>query len=840
MILRNIIVMFLLVLFPLGIFAQVTGLQGWNIFVDPGHSQNENMPPFPWGMAEAKRNLRVALQLRDILLTETDIDTVYLSRTNDQQLVTLSQRTTLANSLNAAWYHSIHSDASSSPNANSTLLLWGQYSDGREKIPNGGKAMSDIMIQYLTDGMRTYTISGSIGDCSFYGCTFTGPYLHVNRESIMPSELSEAGFHTNPGQNQLFMNMDWLRLEARTFYWSILDYHNIPRPPADILTGIVTDIESEEPLNGAVISAAGRQYTTDTYQSLFYQYTTDPDLLHNGFYYFEHMDTDSVVVTAQMQDYYPDTAKVAISDDFFTYKDFRLVSKIPPKMISSTPADGDTAVSILANIELQFNRPMSRASVESLLVVTPDIYPSFTWWDNDTRLVIRSDSLKFLTAYTLSLPGTITDKYSHYFDGNGDGIGGDSLEITFTTGIDMFPPEVLAFYPRMYEKNVERRPIISFEFNEQLDDSSVSPDLFLLEEYQNHQPVAGVLKHYTVNDRSVLNYFPSVDLVPNALHVVRLYPGLKDLLGNTTTNTRLISFTSAPTDFQFQTIDALESGFSSYWRQPLWSGSTTGTNPSPGVYMAENQQYVNELTGSNRSMELYYDWDLSASDWLMREYLDVSAPRNITFDTTYTLQCYVFGDGGNNLFRFALDEGDGTNWPTHEVSQWFEIDWLGWRLVQWDLGDPAMTGTWNVLGNNGVLDMPLYRMDSFQLSYQPGASVSGKVYIDDLQLVKAVPITGITYSGADGTVPTEFILKQNYPNPFNPATWITYAVPQRVKVKISVFNTLGQLVQTLVSEEKDPGTYRVRFDASNLAAGVYMYQIQAGTFVQSHKMVLLK
>ena len=157
---KNQIIIFLLILFPLLASAQVTGLQGWDIFVDPGHSRNENMPPFSWGMSEAKRNVRVALQLRDILLTETDIDTVYLSRTNDIQQVSLYQRTNLANSLNAQWYHSIHSDASGSPSANSTLLLWGQYQNGVEKIPNGGKAMSDIMIDHLTNGMRTYTIHG--------------------------------------------------------------------------------------------------------------------------------------------------------------------------------------------------------------------------------------------------------------------------------------------------------------------------------------------------------------------------------------------------------------------------------------------------------------------------------------------------------------------------------------------------------------------------------------------------------------------------------------------------------------------------------------------------------
>src|SRR5690606_24970729 len=122
--------------------AQVTGLSGWNIFIDPGHSQNENVGVY--GYSEAKKTVRVALALRDYLLNETDIDTVYLSRTNDQQNVSLTQRTNLANSLGAAWFHSIHSDASSNQNTNTTLLLhggWRKNGQTVEKTPHGGKAM---------------------------------------------------------------------------------------------------------------------------------------------------------------------------------------------------------------------------------------------------------------------------------------------------------------------------------------------------------------------------------------------------------------------------------------------------------------------------------------------------------------------------------------------------------------------------------------------------------------------------------------------------------------------------------------------------------------------------
>jgi len=204
-----------------------------------------------YGYSEAERNLRVGLRLREYLLNTTDIDTVYICRTNDQQFVTLSQRTDYANRVGAAWYHSIHSDAGA-PNSNSTLLLWGQDYYGNEKVPNGGKAMSSVMVDILTRGMRTNT-RGSYGDCTFYRNTgacspsWPGPYLHVNRRTTMPSELSEAGFHTNPRQNQLFMNADWKKLEAKTLYWSILKFFGIKRPFVDTCAGIISDIESDQP-----------------------------------------------------------------------------------------------------------------------------------------------------------------------------------------------------------------------------------------------------------------------------------------------------------------------------------------------------------------------------------------------------------------------------------------------------------------------------------------------------------------------------------------------------------------------------------------------------------------
>ena len=88
--------------------------------------------------------------------------------------------------------------------------------------------------------------------------------------------------------------------------------------------------------------------------------------------------------------------------------------------------------------------------------------------------------------------------------------------------------------------------------------------------------------------------------------------------------------------------------------------------------------------------------------------------------------------------------------------------------------------------------------------------------------------------------PKSYAMYQNYPNPFNPTTVIMYQLPTNSFVTLKVYDIIGREVSTLVNEQKSMGQYEVTFDGSNLASGVYFYRLQAGSFVQTKKLVLLK
>ena len=102
----------------------------------------------------------------------------------------------------------------------------------------------------------------------------------------------------------------------------------------------------------------------------------------------------------------------------------------------------------------------------------------------------------------------------------------------------------------------------------------------------------------------------------------------------------------------------------------------------------------------------------------------------------------------------------------------------------------------------------------------------------------------VTVTGLDEelnrTKPESFELYSNYPNPFNPTTKIRYAISQTVFTTLKVYSIHGQEIASLVNEKKTPGVYEINFDGLNLASETYLYKLQAGNYIDTKKMLLLK
>jgi hypothetical protein len=102
------------------------------------------------------------------------------------------------------------------------------------------------------------------------------------------------------------------------------------------------------------------------------------------------------------------------------------------------------------------------------------------------------------------------------------------------------------------------------------------------------------------------------------------------------------------------------------------------------------------------------------------------------------------------------------------------------------------------------------------------------------------PATVVSVEKVASGIPERFVLAQNYPNPFNSSTTIQFALPIASHVSIKVYNELGVEVATLVDKHLPPGEYKTTWNAADIASGVYLYRIQAGDFVETKKMLVLK
>ena len=235
----------------------------------------------------------------------------------------------------------------------------------------------------------------------------------------------------------------------------------------------------------------------------------------------------------------------------------------------------------------------------------------------------------------------------------------------------------------------------------------------------------------------------------------------------------------------------------------IWSSGTFGTGT------------LNQLGGSN-----FYAWDNSGAG-TPKFYIDDYALTDLLWVpvelTSFTASAHEYGkvmlnwvtatetnnlgfeierrvEGSNTWINRGFEQGAGTSTQTHSYSFSDDVSDLSAGSV-------------------------FYRLKQIDFD--------GRFEYSDEVMVISVP-------------PTRFNLAQNYPNPFNPTTVIQYAIPVESHVTIKVLNAIGEEVAELLNETKAPGTYEINFNAKSLSSGVYFYRIQAGNFVETKRMMLIK
>lgn len=108
----------------------------------------------------------------------------------------------------------------------------------------------------------------------------------------------------------------------------------------------------------------------------------------------------------------------------------------------------------------------------------------------------------------------------------------------------------------------------------------------------------------------------------------------------------------------------------------------------------------------------------------------------------------------------------------------------------------------------------------------------------DIWLIKTEP--DLNAIDVEKNIPQTYWLSQNYPNPFNAETIIKYFLPHQTFINLDIFNLVGQKVSTLIAEQQNAGMYKIKFDATNLSSGVFLYILQAGNFTDVKKLIVLK
>lgn len=526
------------------------------------------------------------------------------------------------------------------------------------------------------------------------------------------------------------------------------------------------------------------------------------------------------------------------------------VESFAPTVINTYPGAGQI-VPVNSSLKITFSKSMDPLTVASALSIAPEVnIEAMTWSFGDRELLVSFQGvLNFDTYYMVTISDDAVDVNGRALDGDANGAEGGDYSFSFTTlAVDESGPELVSSNLDL-EGNTEDfdvYEVLSFVFDEEIDPNSVTDGSITLNRSGLDEEVDYLLRLH--EGKSVLDIRPYEMLRFGADYTLMISDSLADTLGNQMGDTLSISFSTEQMTYSNTTMidDFIWTGV---WWDPEGSGSTVGTIGSATYFGYTSSVYVpgsSPYPQAKKGAYLSYKWDSTATSHLLREYIPPTSgtppsptpQTGVHFDNSYIFQFYLYGDGSNNKFRVCVDEGSGDSWATGEVSQWVTIDWVGWRLIEWELDDPASVGSW--ISSNNTLDGPEFRLDSFQMTWdKENGDIEGRVYLDEVRVVQKQS-TVTRESETLYLLPQRATLHQNYPNPFNPETLIGYTLPREMEASLTIYDLRGREVEVLSSGRQNAGIHKFHFHGGDLSTGVYLARLVTEEGSQVQRMLLLK
>jgi photosystem II stability/assembly factor-like uncharacterized protein len=262
----------------------------------------------------------------------------------------------------------------------------------------------------------------------------------------------------------------------------------------------------------------------------------------------------------------------------------------------------------------------------------------------------------------------------------------------------------------------------------------------------------------------------------------------------------------------------------------------------PGsFYNSSTLDFVNENYGWAGGFNAFKKTTNGGTSWTSIDLLTYE----FTVNEIYLLDQsngYLVGAGYDNLgtyFNMFVSTNNGgftLFYKTLSTPLWnvyFESPDIGWIAGPTIYKTVDGGATWDLL-TTSAKDFQFQGAESWGISFD-----NDIIYSNDGWQTSTVQFS-FTVGVQDEHKLVNFNLSQNYPNPFNPSTSLQYAIGSRQFVTLKVFDLLGREVATLVNEEKPAGEYEVEFDGSDITSGIYFYQLIAGEFTETKKMILIK